>query len=198
VSSFYIFVVPPTSPATTLEEFIELAKSRPGELNFAAASIGTNSHLVTELLKSKADGLDILHIPYNGGGPATTAALAGEVDFYGAPYATAKPLVDEGKLRALAVTSMERAPDLPDVPAVAEIVPGFEFTTWYGLSVPKGTPADVRDKLYEATQQALDDPATMQKIAELGYTAIKELRRNSPNSSNPTSSRYRSSSRKAK
>jgi tripartite-type tricarboxylate transporter receptor subunit TctC len=69
---------------------------------------------------------------------------------------------------------MERAPDLPDVPAVAEIVPGFEFTTWYGLSVPKGTPADVRDKLYEATQQALDDPATMQKIAELGYTAIKE------------------------
>ena len=149
------------------------ARSAPGTLNYASGGVGAATFIVTEVLKAQA-GIHMVHVPYNGGGPALASILAGVTDVYGSPYTTAKSFVDDGKLIGLAVTSSARIPYLPEMPTVAETLPGYEVTTWYGLVVPAGTPAAVRDKLQSAVTQAVSMAETKKRFEELGYVTITD------------------------
>jgi tripartite-type tricarboxylate transporter receptor subunit TctC len=157
----------------TFDELISYVKAHPGEVNYASAGVGAATFMVTELLKSAA-GLDMVHIPYDGGGPATASIVAGETQFYGSPYATAKEFIENGKLQPLAVSSEKRVSYLPDIPAASESVPGFEFTAWYGLMVPAGTPQDVVDALYNGVKKALADPDVQKHLGDQGYVPIED------------------------
>ena len=172
-SAFYIVLAHPKLGVKTLKELIEKAKSSPGRLNYASGGVGAATFIVTEVLKAQA-GIDMVHVPYNGGGPALASILAGVTEVYGSPYATAKPFVDEGKLIGLAVTSAERIPYLPDIPTVAETLPKYEVTTWYGLVLPTGTPSAVRDKLQSAVAQAIGMAETRKRLEELGYVTMTD------------------------
>src|SRR6267142_689472 len=172
-SAFYIVVAHPKLGMLTLGELIAKARSAPGKLNYASGGVGAATFIVIEVLKAQA-GIDIVHIPYNGGGPALASILSGVTEVYGSPYATAKPFVDDGKLIGLAVTSAERIPYIPEMPTVAETLPGYEATTWYGLLLPVGTPTAVRDKIQAATMQAIGMAETRKRLEELGYVTIKE------------------------
>src|SRR3954447_15368166 len=162
-SAFYIVVAHPKLGVRTLGELIRKARSEPGKLNYASGGIGAATFIVTEVLKAQA-GIDMVHVPYNGGGPALASILAGVTDVYGSPYATAKPFVDDGKLVGLAVTSAERIPYLPDMATVAETLPGYEETTWYGLILPAGTPRAVHGKLRSAVTQAVGMAETKKRL----------------------------------
>jgi len=172
-SAFYIVLAHPRLGVKTLPELIDQAKAAPGKLNYASGGIGAATFIVTEVLKARA-GIDMVHIPYNGGGPALASIISGVTDVYGSPYATAKPFVDEGKLVGLAVSSAARVPYLSDVPTVAETLPGYEVTTWYGMLLPAGTPVAIRDKLHAAAVQAIDMPKTRRRLEELGYVTMKD------------------------
>src|SRR5712671_5261771 len=172
-SAFYIVVAHPRLGVRTLGELIQTARAAPGKLNYASGGIGAATFIVTEVLKAQA-GIDMVHIPYNGGGPALASILSGVTEVYGSPYATAKPFVDDGKLVGLAVTSAERISYIPDTPTVAETLPGYEVTTWYGLMLPAGTPQAVRDKIQAATMQAIGMAETRKRLEEMGYVTIKE------------------------
>ena len=172
-SAFYIVTAHPRLGVKTLPELIAKAKAAPGKLNYASGGIGAATFIVTEVLKAQA-GIDLVHVPYAGGGPALASILAGVTDVYGSPYATAKPFVESGKLVGLAVTSAARIPYLPDVPTVAETLPGYEVTTWYGLLLPVGTPKTVRDKVQSAAMQAIGTAETRKRLEELGYVTITD------------------------
>jgi tripartite-type tricarboxylate transporter receptor subunit TctC len=172
-SAFYIVLAHPKVGIRTLKDLIDKAKAQPGKLNYASGGIGAATFIVAEVLKAQAQ-LDMVHVPYNGGGPALASILAGVTDIYGSPYTTAKPFVDEGKLVGLAVTSAQRIPYIPEVPTVAETIPGYEVTTWYGLVLPAGTPAAVRDRLQSAITQAVSAPETKRRLEELGYVAMTD------------------------
>ena len=172
-SAFYIVLAHPKLGVKSLKELIDKAKAEPGKLNYASGGVGAATFIVTEVLKAQAQ-LDMVHVPYNGGGPAIASILSGVTDIYGAPYTTAKPFVDEGKLVGLAVSSAQRIPYIPDMPTVAETLPGYEVTTWHGLVVPAGTPPAVRDKLQSAITQAVNMPETKRRFEEMGYVAITE------------------------
>jgi tripartite-type tricarboxylate transporter receptor subunit TctC len=172
-SAFYIVLAHPKLGVKSLKELIEKAKASPGKLNYASGGVGAATFIVTEVLKAQA-GIDMVHVPYNGGGPALASILAGVTEVHGSPYTTAKPFVDEGKLVGLAVTSAERIPYLPDIPTVAETLPGYEVTTWYGLVLPTGTPTAVRDKLQSAMTQAVGMAETRKRLEELGYVTITD------------------------
>ncbi len=172
-AAFYIVVAHPKLGVRTLAELIEKAKSAPGKLNYASGGIGAATFIVAEVLKAQA-GIDMVHIPYAGGGPALASILSGVTEVYGSPYATAKPFVDEGKLVGLAVSSAERIPFLPQVPTVAETLPGYEVTTWYGLVLPVDTPRAVRDKLQSAVTQAIGMPETRKRLEDLGYVTMRD------------------------
>jgi tripartite-type tricarboxylate transporter receptor subunit TctC len=172
-SGFYMVVAHPKVGVKTLKGLIDKAKAQPGKLNYASGGVGAATFIVTEVLKAQAQ-LDMVHVPYNGGGPAIASILSGVTDIYGAPYTTAKPFVDEGKLIGLAVSSAQRIPYIPDMPTVAETLPGYEVTTWHGLVVPAGTPVAVRDKLQSAITFAVNMPETRKRFEELGYVAITE------------------------
>jgi len=172
-SAFYIVTAHPRLGVRTLPELIAKAKAAPGKLNYESGGIGAATFIVTEVLKAQA-GIDLVHIPYAGGGPALASILAGVTEVYGSPYATAKPFVDDGKLVGLAVTSAARIPYLPDLPTVAETLPGYEVTTWYGLMLPAGTPKAVRDKLQAAAMQAIGMAETRKRLQELGYVTIED------------------------
>ena len=171
--SHYVIAVHPSVEANTLEELLALAKERPGELNWASAGVGSSTFMLGSLFVSKA-GIDATHIPYEGGGPAVAAAVAGEVDFYGAPYATGKPFIEDGALKALAITAGERVPFLPDVPSAAEAVPDFAFTSWYGMMMPTGSPDEAKDKFRAAMEEALADPDVQKGLTDLGLQLIVE------------------------
>jgi len=173
-SSFYVFVVPATTEVKTLAEMIDLIKEKPGQLNYASAGVGAGTFTVAELFKASAGGLDLIHIPYNGGGPALASIVAGETDLYGSPYSTAKPFIDDGKLRPLAVSSAERSPYLPDVPAVSETLPGFAFPDWYGIVVPEGTPQEIVEKLHAAVSQSLADEEVVKRLDAVGFVPVHE------------------------
>src|SRR5215510_2989904 len=166
-SAFYIVLAHPKLGIWTLKQLIDKAKAEPGKLNYASGGVGAATFIVTELLKAQA-GIDMVHIPYNGGGPALASILSGVTDVYGSPYATAKPFLDEGKLIGLAVTSAERIPYIPEVPTVAETMPSYEVTTWYGLVLPVETPRAVRDKVKAAAMQAVGTAETRKRLEELG------------------------------
>ena len=150
----------------TLADLIAYAKAHPGQLNYGSGGNGSAGHLAGEMFKRDA-GIFAVHIPYNGGNPAQLALLSGQVDFNFDNLATAAPNIKAGKLKALAVTTSKRSPALPDVPAVAETLKGFEVDTWWGLVAPAGTPKDVITKLNQAIVAALNSPETRARYAAL-------------------------------
>ena len=167
-----ILVVHSVVPAKTLRELVTLARARPGEITFASGGSGSSPHLAAELLKTAA-GLDILHIPYKGVIVAVPDLLAGRVMMMFSPISVVLPLVRDGKLRPLAVTSLRRSPVAPDVPTIDESgYPGFEATVWYGLLAPAGTTATIVRKLHLETVKVLALPEVRAKLADLGMEVI--------------------------
>jgi tripartite-type tricarboxylate transporter receptor subunit TctC len=150
-----VIVVPADSPYKTLKDLIAAAKANPGKLNYGHAGIGSQTHLAAENFLLAA-GIEVQNVPYKGEGPAVADLVAGQTTMATPNVAAAIAFINAGKLRALAVTSRERAPQLRDVPAVAELIPGFENYGWFGLVAPAGTPKEVVDKVYRDTAKALD------------------------------------------
>jgi len=150
-----VIVVPADSPYKTLKDLIAAAKANPGKLNYGHAGIGSQTHLAAENFLL-ATGIEVQNVPYKGEGPAVADLVAGQTTMATPNVAAAIAFINAGKLRALAVTSRERAPQLRDVPAVAELVPGFENYGWFGLVAPAGTPKEIVDKVYRDTAKALD------------------------------------------
>ena len=151
---------------STFSDFIRYAKAHPGQLNYGSGGNGSAGHLAGELFKSRA-GIFAVHIPYNGGNPAQLALLSGQVDFNFDNLATAAPNIKSGRLTALAVTTPQRSSLLPDVPSIAEALPGFSVDTWWGLVAPVQTPASVIQKLNQAFVQALQTVETKARFANL-------------------------------
>ncbi len=162
-----VVLVNPAFPAKTFPEFIAYAKAHPGKINMASPGIGTPMHVAAELIKLTA-GIDMIHVPYRGPAGAFADLLAGRVQAFIITVIAAIGFIRSGKLRALAVTGATRSAVLPDVPTVAEFLPGFEATAWDGSCAPKGTPAAVIDKLNAAITAGLADPQIKAKIKDLG------------------------------
>ena len=160
-----VLVVHPLVAANTLAEFIALAKSKPGQLNYASAGAASSPHMCMELLKHMA-GIDLQHIPFKGTGPAVTEVLSGRIAALFSNLLTGKPLIEAGKLRALAVSGGKRVASVPDVPAVAETVPGYAALQWYGILAPAGTPQPVIDKLHKEFATALRTPEVVERLAQ--------------------------------
>jgi len=165
----YVVVVPPSFPARTVPEFVAYAKANPGKINFASGGKGASSHIFGELLKTLA-GIDMVHVPYRSN--YMPDLLSGQVQVLVCPIPQALELVRSGQLRALGVTTTKRLAALPDLPTIAESVPGYEALGWYGLGVPKGTPAEIVNKLNQAMNAALADPKVTARLTELGVEAI--------------------------
>jgi tripartite-type tricarboxylate transporter receptor subunit TctC len=161
----YVMIVPPSFPAKTVPEFIAYAKANPGKINMASGGKGSSSHIFGELFKAMA-GVDLVHVPYRG--VYMTDLMAGQVQVVINPIPQALELVRTGKLRALAVTTLKRLDALPGTPTVSEFVPGYEALGWYGLGMPKGTPAEIVDKINTAMNKALVDPKAKARLADLG------------------------------
>ncbi len=146
-STPYLLVVNPAVKANTLKDFVALAKSQPGKLNYASAGTGTTTQLAMEMLKTAA-GIDVLHVPFNGNGPAGVATIGGQVQALFGSMPAVLPQAKAGRLRPLAVGTPKRSPALPDVPSAAETYPGFDAQLWLGFFAPKGTPAPILKRLY--------------------------------------------------
>ena len=155
----------PSVPIKNVAELIAYAKANPGKLNYSSGGVGNFSHLGLAMLSFQA-GINIVHVPYRGIGPATTAVLAGDVQLTYNNVATAKPHVDAGKLTGLGVGTAERLAALPDVPAIAETVPGFNVTPWVGVFAPAKTPKEIADRLSKEVDALLKDPAIVKNFAD--------------------------------
>jgi tripartite-type tricarboxylate transporter receptor subunit TctC len=166
-----VMEVNPNVPAKTVAEFIGYAKANPGKVNMASSGIGTSVHLSGALFMMMT-GVDLVHVPYRGAGPALTDMLGGQVQVMFDNLPSSIAYVQSARLRALGVTTATRAKALPDVPAVGETVPGYEASAFFGMAVPRGTPRSIIDKLNSAVNAALNDPSTQAKLAELGGTNI--------------------------
>src|SRR6202167_2276975 len=162
-----VMEVNPNVPAHTVKEFIDYAKANPGKVNMASSGIGTSVHLSGALFQMMT-GTQLVHVPYRGAAPALTDMLGGQVQVMFDNLPSSIGHIQGGRLRALAVTTAVRAKLLPDVPTIAETVPGYEASAWFGMAVPKGTPRDIIDKLNRTINQALADPGMQTKLAELG------------------------------
>jgi tripartite-type tricarboxylate transporter receptor subunit TctC len=171
VSGIYVLAVNPQLPIKSVAELISYAKANPGKLHYGSAGIGSTLHLAGEFLKLKA-GIDIVHVPYKGAAPAVTDLLGGQTQMMFGPAVDILPLAEAGKLRALAVTSAKRSKLAPDLPAVAETVPGFEVVGWYGLAAPAGTPKSIVAKLNAETNKALQSGDLAAQFRKLGYEPI--------------------------
>lgn len=170
VTSF--LVVHPSLPVKSVKELIELAKSKPGQLNYASSGIGTSPHLAAEMFKTMA-GVDMLHIPYKGTAPELTDLLAGVVKIAFETTPAVLPRVKAGKLRALAVNSAKRTPLLPDVPTMSESgLPGFEVTSWNGVLVPAGTPKEIITQLHSEIVKVLQMPDVKERLSSLGADPV--------------------------
>jgi len=167
-----ILVAHPSVPAKTLQEFVALAKARPGELNYASGGIGASTYLGGELLKFVA-GIDVKHVPYKGTGPAMNDLIGGHVQVMFSGISSARPHMDAGTLRALAVTGEARNAATPDVPTFAEAgLPGVTASTYWGVLAPKGTPPEIVDRLNVEFANAVRDPDVVKRIGDLGYLPI--------------------------
>ena len=164
-------LVNPAVPAKTLPEFIAYAKANPGKLSMASPGNGSPQHLAGELFKMMA-GIDMVHIPYRGGGPAMTDLLSGQVQVSFGSVASSMQYIRGGQLRALGVTTANRLEVLPDVAAVAEVLPGYFAVGWYGLGAPAGTPVEIVSRLNAAANAAIADPKIAARLAELGATPL--------------------------
>ncbi|ANY63020.1 LacI family transcriptional regulator [Comamonas aquatica] len=167
-----MLIVKADSPFKNVSDLIAKAKAQPGKINFASGGSGTVQRLAAELFRQQL-GLDMVHVPYKSGGPAITDVMAGQVDFMFSNISASYPHVSGGKLRALAVSSSERAKRLPDVPTVAETaIPGYEAYEWNGMFLPSGVPAPVATKLQQALQDVLKEDEVKQRLADLGAQPI--------------------------
>ncbi len=166
-----VMEVSPKLPVKTIPEFIAYCKANPGKINMASSGSGTSVHLSGELFKSMT-GCQMLHVPYKGAGPALTDLMGGQVDVIFDNLPSSIGHIKSGKIRALGVTSQERDPSLPNVPTVAETVPGYEATAWFGIGMPKGTPKEIIDKVNAEVNRALADPKMRERLAELGGKPI--------------------------
>lgn len=166
-----ILVVHPALPVKSVRELIALAKARPGQLNYSSAGNGTSPHMSMELFRAMA-GITLAHIPYKGTGPATTDLLAGQVQLSMPNVLTALPQIKGGKLRALGVTSGRRATGLPDIPAIAESVPGYEAIQWYGVLAPAGTPREIVNKLQSEVARILVLPEVKERLSADGADPV--------------------------
>jgi tripartite-type tricarboxylate transporter receptor subunit TctC len=163
-----VIVVHPSLPVKTLADYVALAKSKPGELNYASSGVGGAGHLAGELFKQRA-GIDVVHVPYKGGGPAMTDLLGGRVTMYPGVPSTVLPHVDSGKLRALAITGPTRIPTHPGIPTVAESgYPGFEASNWYAFVAPGKTPPEILDYWNRELNKVLRDPQVKADLAKHG------------------------------
>ena len=166
-----ILVTNASLPVKSLSDLLALAKARPGELSYGSAGNGSAPHLTMELFKATA-GLDIVHVPYKGVPPALVDLLGGRVAMMFSTMSPAIPLIKSGKVRALAITSAERFPIIPEVPALSETLPGFEVNAWWGLLVPAGTPPEIIGKLNEAIVKIVRMPSVHQRLVEQGYNPV--------------------------
>lgn len=172
VQSPNMLVVHPSLPAKSVKELIALAKAKPGAINYSSSGAGSTIYLSFEFFKGMA-GLDIVHVPYRGGGEAVTAIVSGETSVSFLPLATALPQTRQGRLRALAVSTAKRVPSLPEYPTLAEAgVPGYEFGTWYGVMAPARTPREIIAVLHAATVTALRNPEVLRRLNDQGYITV--------------------------
>ena len=166
-----VMVVTNDLPVKTVAEFIAYCKANPGKLNMASSGAGTSVHLSGELFKSMT-GCQMVHVPYKGAGPALIDLMSGHVQVLFDNLPSSAPHIKAGKIRALAVTSQEREPSMPQLPTVGETVPGYEATAWFGIGMPKGTPRDVVERINAEVNRALADPKMRDRLAELGGKPI--------------------------
>lgn len=157
--------------AKSVKDLIAMAKAKPGSINFGSAGFGTQTHLAAENFAYSA-GINVIHVPYKGEGPALVDLVAGQINFLTPNLSAAIGFLKQGKLRALGVTSKQRAPQVPDVPAVAESLPGFENLGWFGLVAPAGTPKAVLDKIHADTVRALQSDDIRKRFNDLGMVPV--------------------------
>jgi len=163
--------VHPSFPVRTVAELIAYAKANPGKMSYASAGSGTSLHMAAELFKIMA-GVQMVHVPYRGSAPAVTDLLGGQVQMMFSPLPTSIEYIKSGRLRALAVTSAMRSEALSDIPVVADSVPGYEASAWYGVGAPRSTPAEIVDKLNSEINAGLADPKIKARLLELGSVAF--------------------------
>ncbi len=166
-----IMLVPNNSPAKTVKEWIEHARKNPGQLNYASSGNGTIVHLTAELFKSQAN-LFVLHIPYRGTALAIPDLVSGKIDVLFDSLPTGLPHVRDGRLRALGVTSAKRTPLAPDLPPLADVLPGYESNTWFGIFGPRGLPPEVVNRVNAAANQVLKDPEIVDRLTRLGIEPV--------------------------
>src|SRR5262249_29619129 len=167
VRGTYVLLLHPSIAINALPELIVYFQSKPGSV-IASGGTGTPSHLISELFKRAVD-LQMVHVPYRGEAPALTDVISGHVQTMFASLASSIPLIREGKLRAIAVSSATRLPILSDIPTIGETIPGFELYGWAGMNAPRGTPQEIIDQLNAALNQGLADPDIKARFADLGY-----------------------------
>jgi tripartite-type tricarboxylate transporter receptor subunit TctC len=163
----YVLDINPSVPAKTVPEFIAYARANPGKINMASSGNGTGVHVAGELFKLMT-GVDMVHVPYRGAAPALNDLLGGQVQVMFGTLSSSTGFIRAGNLRALAVTTAARSPALPDIPTVADFVPGFEASGWYGVGAPRNTPAEIVDKLNREINAALADSKVRARIVDLG------------------------------
>jgi len=166
-SSQLALVVHPSVPAKSVKELVAMAKAKPGSINFASAGAGSTAHLAGEQFKYLA-GIDIVHVPYKGAGPALTDVIGGQVQMLISAYSSAFAHIKAGKLRALGVTGTKRIVSAPDLPTIAETVPGYEVLSWYGLHAPKGTPPTIISRLHREMAAMTRKPEMAERLTVLG------------------------------
>jgi len=164
----YIVVVHPSLPVKSINELVALARTKPGTLNYPSAGSGTMSFVSTELFKSMA-GIDIMHVPYKGGGPALISVVSGETSIYFGPIPPILPHIQQGRLRAIAVATAKRLAAMPNLPTVGESVTGYESANWYGLLVPAKTPKETIAVLNRASINVLGKSAVNKRLVDIGY-----------------------------
>lgn len=163
----FMLGIHPSVAASSVSELVALARSKPGALNYGSSGAGSSIHLTTELLKSAAN-LQMTHVPYKGSGPAFIDLIGGQIQMLFSSTVSTMPHVKSGKVRGLAITSLKRAPALPEIPTIAESYPGFESSSWFGLLVPAKTPQPVMDRLLKETRAALKSPDVNQALVSQG------------------------------
>jgi tripartite-type tricarboxylate transporter receptor subunit TctC len=171
IRSPYVLVVNPSVPAKSAPEFIAYAKASPRKLNMASPGTGTGAHIAGELFKMMA-GVNMVHVPYRGAGPAITDLLSGQVQVYFVTTGASIEYIRAGRLRALAVTTATRSDALPDIPTVGEFVPDYEASAWYGIGAPRNTPVEVIDKLNKEINAGLADPKIKAQLADLSNAPL--------------------------
>jgi len=171
VSVPLVMLVNPSVPARTIPEFITYAKANSGRINMASAGNGTAPHVAGELFKMMA-GIDMIHVPYRGGGPALTDLISGQVQVYFGNMVSSVEYIKAGTLRALGITTATRSQALPDLPPMADFVPGYEASSWFGIGAPKSTPPEIVDRLNKEANAGLADPQLAARLADLGGTVL--------------------------